>query len=128
MRVAIPVCAGETAATADFARELLVVGYEGAGEVDRRIVVMEEMQPENRARRIIRLGIDALICGAVSRPLARLIQSAGIRLIPLVSGPVDEILRAFLAERLDESAFLQPGCTAEDRRDLIHTHAVRTGE
>jgi len=125
MRVAVPVCAGETATTIDFAHEILVVDCQQSREIHRSVVALEEVQPENRARRIIRLGVDALICGAISRELARLMQSSGIRLIPLVSGPVEEVLRVFLVGRLDDSMFLLPGCTAEDRRSLIHNCAAR---
>jgi predicted Fe-Mo cluster-binding NifX family protein len=123
MKVAIPVCVERVATTIDFARELLVVDCVGSRQVRRDRIVLEEMLPANRARRIIGLGIDVLICGAVSRPLARLIQDSGIQVIPLVSGSVDDVLAAFLADRLDESSFLLPGCTADDRRRLVHSHA-----
>jgi hypothetical protein len=55
-------------------------------------------------------------------------QSSGIRLIPFVSGPVEEVLRVFLVGRLDDSAFLLPGCTAEDRRSLMHNYAAREAD
>jgi predicted Fe-Mo cluster-binding NifX family protein len=119
MRVAIPVCAEHTATTMDFARELLVADCEEVREVHRTLTAFEETQPTNRANRVIRLGIDVVICGAVSRPLATLIQDAGIRIIPLVSGSVDEVLAAFLTDRLDEARFLLAGCTRDDRQKLV---------
>lgn len=122
MKVAIPICAQQTATTTDFARALLVADFDGFREVHRSQVALEEAAPANRAKRIIQLGIQVLICGAISRPLAAIIQDSGIQVIPLVSGPVDEVLAAFLADRLDEPRFLLPGCTADDRRRLVHCH------
>lgn len=127
MKVAIPVSADATATTLDFAGELLVVDCEGPEEVDRSRAVLEEALPANRARRIIRLGIHVLICGAISRSLAMLIQDAGIQVIPLVSGPVDEVLAGFMADRLDEPRFLLPGCTADERQGLVRGRTPETG-
>lgn len=128
MKLAIPVCAEKIATTIDFARELLVADCEGSREVHRSRVALEEALPANRAKGIIRLGIHVLICGAISRPLATLIQDSGIQVIPLVSGSVDDVLAAFLADRLDESRFLLPGCTADDRRRLVHSRTAQQAE
>jgi predicted Fe-Mo cluster-binding NifX family protein len=115
----MPVCAEEIATTTDFARELLVADCEGSQEVQRSRFLVEESLPANRARRIAGLGIQVLICGAISRALATLIQDSGIHIIPLVSGSVNSVLESFLTGRLDEDRFLLPGCTADDRRRLI---------
>jgi predicted Fe-Mo cluster-binding NifX family protein len=121
MKVAIPVCAEAIATTIDFARELLVVDCDGCREVHRSRLVLEQGLPANRAKRILRLNIQTLICGAISRPMAALIQNSGIQVIPLVSGSVDEVMAAFLADRLDEPHFLLPGSTADDRQRLVRS-------
>ena len=65
---------------------------------------------------IVKLGVEVLICGAISRPLAEMITDSGIRLIPFLSGDVEEVIQAFLAGNLPNSAFLMPGCCGRRRR------------
>jgi predicted Fe-Mo cluster-binding NifX family protein len=88
---------------------------------DRQAKTAGEMQlgDEDPARRIQRLkdmGVDALICGAVSRPVAASVQVAGIRLIPFVAGPVADVLKAYLEGSLTAPAFQMPGCCGTRRR------------
>jgi predicted Fe-Mo cluster-binding NifX family protein len=123
MKIAIPVCAEAIASTADFARELVVADCEGSREVHWARFDLQETLPANRAKRIARLGVEILICGAISRPLATLLQESGVQVVPLVSGSVDNVLSAFLTDRLDEPRFLLPGCTPDDRRGLFCSRA-----
>ncbi|MDY7035833.1 MAG: hypothetical protein SV375_06685 [Thermodesulfobacteriota bacterium] len=56
------------------------------------------------------MGIEVLICGAVSNLFANTIESYGIRTIPFVVGPVDEVIDAYLTNGLCDSKFRMPGC------------------
>jgi len=62
-----------------------------------------------RAARLGQLGVNVLICGSISNPLARLIEARGIRLVPWMTGPVDEVLQAYLAGALPADRFAMPG-------------------
>jgi predicted Fe-Mo cluster-binding NifX family protein len=119
MKVAIAVREGEIATTLDFARQVLVVECEGGKEVRRARFAIGETLPVNRARRLTQLGAQVLICGAISRPLAALMVDSGIRVVPLVSGEVEEVLAAFLSDQLSNPHFLLAGCTPKDREDLM---------
>jgi predicted Fe-Mo cluster-binding NifX family protein len=55
------------------------------------------------------LGVDTLICGAISRPLAYMITTAGINLIAWISGQVEDVLQAFLRGNVFDIQFLMPG-------------------
>jgi predicted Fe-Mo cluster-binding NifX family protein len=85
---------------------------------------MERALPANRANRLTELGVELLICGAISRPLAAILLDLGMQLIPLVSGPVEEVLAAFLGDHLDEPRFLLPGCAPNERERFL-AHAAR---
>lgn len=63
-----------------------------------------------KVRRIKELGADVLICGAVSNPIAYLVESAEIQLVPWISGPVDEVIEAFRTGQLDKPRYFMPGC------------------
>lgn len=116
MRVAIPTWGGRVSPVFDVARRLLLVDFEGDGEVRREEAGIEYSQPTLRAKRIAELGVNTLICGAISTPLEALLTSADVRVIPHACGPVEVVLRAFLAGRLADDAFLMPGCCGRQLR------------
>lgn len=100
----------------DVARHLLVVDIESNAEVARREANLDETHLTGRSKRICELGVETLICGAVSRPLEAALLSAGVRVIPQTCGPVEDVLRAFLSGRLADEMFLMPGCCGRQRR------------
>lgn len=115
MKLAIPVTDGRVSTAFDFARHLLLLEYDEQRQVARTEIALEETIPVNRARRLESLGVNVLICGAISRSLAEHLVSAGIDVIPFVSGSVKEVLAAYLANKLESAQFLLPGSTTEER-------------
>jgi len=118
--LAIPVWDERVSTTLDFARRLLVVGTDGGREVSRKEVTLAEEPFTRKARRIRDLGVEVVLCGAVSRALARAIIQTGVRIIPFVSGGVDEVLGGYLCGVLYEPRFMQPGCCPGARRRWRH--------
>ena len=117
--MAIAVREEEVATTFDFARQILVVESQGGKEVCRTRFAVEETSPVHRVRRLAQLGVQVLICGAISRLLAARIVESGIQVFPLVSGEIGDVLAAFLTDQLAHPRFLLAGCTPKDREDLI---------
>jgi predicted Fe-Mo cluster-binding NifX family protein len=124
MKLAIPVSDGRVSTALDFARHLLLLEYKGDREVKRSELVLEEQIPLNRARRLETLGVRVLICGAISRSLGEHLDSAGIDVIPFVSGTVEEVLAAYLASEVESERFLMPGSTTEERKEWRRRHRV----
>ena len=116
MKVAIPTWTGRVSPVFDVAKRLLVVELKGDGPVNREEVAVEETQLLPRAKRVAQLGVDVLICGAISMPLEAMLTSAGVRVIPHICGPVEDVLLAFASGRLTDDAFLMPGCCGRRRR------------
>lgn len=75
------------------------------------------LPPLQRVTRLLELGIDALICGAISRHLHGLIAANGIQVISFVTGDLRELIEAWSRGELDGNAFAMPGC-----RGLIRRH------
>jgi predicted Fe-Mo cluster-binding NifX family protein len=92
-----------------------VVDVEDGKELRRREECVEKTEPVARAKRVAALGIQVLICGAISQPLEAMLAAAGVRVIPNTCGPVEDVLGAFLSGRLTEQAFLMPGCCGRRR-------------
>lgn len=116
MRVAIPTWDERVSPVFDVAKRLLVVDIEGDVEVSREEAGLEGAQLMPRARRVAELGVDVLICGAISQPLEAMLASAGVRVIPQTCGPAEDVFRAFVSGQLADNAFLMPGCCGRRRR------------
>jgi len=110
MKIAVPVWEGRISPVFDTARRLLLVERDGTQEVSRTEMLLHEQLPVRRAARLGALGVEVLICGAISRPLASIIVGQGIRVVPFISGAADEVLSAFLSGRLWDAALVMPGC------------------
>jgi len=116
MKVAIPIAEGRISPVFDVAKRLLLVDIENEREVRRTEEVLEELQLVARARRVAELGVDVLICGAISRPLEAMLLSTGVEVTPQTCGPVGDVLKAFVSGQLTEQAFVIPGCCGHRRR------------
>lgn len=116
MIVAIPVWQGRVSPVFDVAGQLLLLELNGAVETARRQEALPEEMPERRAARLQALGIETLICGAISRPLESLLVASRIEVIPRVCGDVDEIVGAYLADQLSDDRFAMPGCCCRRQR------------
>jgi predicted Fe-Mo cluster-binding NifX family protein len=100
----------------DVASELLLVDAEGAVETARTSVALPERELPRRVRRLVDLGVDVLVCGGISQPLAGMVRASGIRLVPFTAGPVEQVLHAFLQGQLPSQAFVMPGWCGRWRR------------
>jgi len=127
MRVAITISNSRISPVFDAASRLVLVDVDNGREVWRTDEGLEEADMAPRARRVAELGVDVLICGAISRPLEAMLRSAGVDVIPQTCGQVEEVLQAFLSGQLTEKAFLMPGCCGRRRRFRSHWSGVGPG-
>ena len=116
MKIALPIWNDRISPLFDTSGRVLIFDIEGgsAGEWEEHDV--QGLIPPMKVRRIKELGAGVLICGAVSNPVAHLVESAGIELVPWVSGPVDEVIAAFQMGELDRPRYFMPGCGRRRRR------------
>lgn len=116
MKVAIPTLDDRVSPVFDVAQAVVVVQLQGDRELRRQTVPLRARDVGRRVAELSQHDVNVLICGAISRPLEATLHAAGIRVIPQTCGPVEEILRAFVAGRLNDRAFLMPGCCGRGRR------------
>jgi len=109
MKVAIPIWGDRISPVLDTATRLLVVDS-GAQETVRSVVDLEGDDIVRRCARIEKLEVGTLICSAVSNPFHQRLLASNIRIIQGISGPVEEVLKAYLQGNLFQEAFLMPGC------------------
>lgn len=116
MQLAIPVCDDRISPVFDSAGQLLLVEIKNGSERNRRWEAIAEPVPARRARRLDELGVNVLVCGAISRPLAVLLEISGVAIIPWRAGPVEAVLDAYLKGRLLEPRWRMPGCAGSRKR------------
>jgi predicted Fe-Mo cluster-binding NifX family protein len=108
--VAIPIWQERISPVLDAAARLLVVRQRRGAAVERREVTLGVLTPQTLARSVAELGVEALLCGAVSEGLRRALESEGIRVVSDLCGEVETVLRAFARGRLHREDFAMPGC------------------
>lgn len=59
--------------------------------------------------------VSLVICSAISRKFALMLEVMGIELMPGVFGFVDEIIEAYLSNRLYVDRYAMPGCSWRKR-------------
>ncbi len=114
MKIAVPVWNDRIAPVFDSARTLLIVDIK-----NERIntISYHPFNPQFTARlteELNHLGIDGLICGAISEIHSTLIEACRIQLIPFISGNVTQILEAYAKGNPLAPSFLMPGCKVEN--------------
>jgi predicted Fe-Mo cluster-binding NifX family protein len=108
-KVAIPVWEGRVSPVFDAASTLLVCQLQDKSEIARFETCLDEKFLTRRASRIEGLGIDILICGAISRLFQNLLADSGIEVISWVSGTAEDVLKAYLDGTLWQPRFSMPG-------------------
>jgi predicted Fe-Mo cluster-binding NifX family protein len=128
MKAAFPVWNNRIAPVFDVTREIRLVEAESGRIVCEKDESLPDEPTAVKAIRLAELGVQELICGAISRPLHALVVAYGIRVIPFVAGDLREILRAWLSGRLEDGVFSMPGCGGRRRRRLHGVHRFREEE
>ena len=115
MKVAVSTWNGRISPVFDASRQMVVLEVDGGKIVGRH----EEPLDEDLGRKVEQLvgaGIQVLVCGAISQPLAWMLVTRGLRVLPFIAGGVDEVTRAYLAGELDRPRFAMPGCCGRRMR------------
>ncbi|MBW2599671.1 MAG: NifB/NifX family molybdenum-iron cluster-binding protein [Deltaproteobacteria bacterium] len=110
MKLAMPVWDDCVSTVLDFADCLLVVDCESEAVRGRSVIDLAGTTMAEKVARLRKFEIQVLLCGAVSRPMERMIMASGIEIIPFLRGRVDDVLSAYFSGGLIEPGFMLPGC------------------
>lgn len=94
----------------DVAKHLLLLEIEDSAEIARRVETIDETDLVSRAHCLADLGVDVLICGAISRPMRLILETKEIEVIGHICGNIEEIIRGFVKGCLHDEQYLMPGC------------------
>jgi predicted Fe-Mo cluster-binding NifX family protein len=94
----------------DSSHTLLVAEIENKEITNRHYEPFDPSLPSLFAGRLKSLGVEVLICGAISQLPSDIIEAIGIKLLPFISGHTDEVLENLVKDKSIVPEFLMPGC------------------
>lgn len=94
----------------DTARDLLLVESEEERITREERLPLADEPPLARTLRLVELGIETLVCGAISRALQEMLLAYGIRVRGFVAGDLHEVVSAWLEGKMNQEVFAMPGC------------------
>jgi len=110
MKTVIPVFKNRVSPVFDWCSNLLVVEIQSGREVGRSRVAATDTDPVHQADQLVELGVGMVVCGGIGEVLLGLIEANHIRVIPGVSGDIDDVLAALIAGELPHPRLMMPGC------------------
>lgn len=108
-KIAIPTFQNRVSPVLDSCNHILLVDVTDNTEQDRETVFMGECTLTDRCSTFVKMGIKTVICGGVSESLANMIKGSDIVLINGIAGDIDEVIKAYLENRLQLPVFYMPG-------------------
>ncbi len=109
MKVALTIWEDTVSTVCDFASRILVLDVIGNEVKSRSSVPFETGTIPERVNQLGALEVEVLLCGAISGPLERRILASGVKVIPCLRGPIEEVIGAYLDGHLLEPRFTLPG-------------------
>lgn len=118
MKIAIPHWQSRISPVCDEARHFLVVHVTNDQEVRRSEleVTLPGTDLVGRAAQLLDVGVNTLICGAISKALETMLLGVGIDVISQICGNVEDVLQAFRTGKLAQDRFALPGCARRRHR------------
>lgn len=110
MITAFPIWNNRIAPVFDVACQLHLLESDCGNVITERQIVLAQGLPALRALELKRLGVDELVCGAISQPMEAAVTIQGILVTPFISGALPEIIQAWLDGTLKNGCFAMPGC------------------
>jgi predicted Fe-Mo cluster-binding NifX family protein len=125
MKAAFAVWNNRIAPVFDVARQVHVVVMESGQIVSEAEEELPDDIGHGKGLRLAELGVDTLVCGAISRSMQAIVSAYGIRTIPFVAGGLRRVIRAWSCGALEKGTFAMPGCCIRDRRQPGRVRAMK---
>jgi len=108
MKIAIPIWNNYVSDVFDLTDQFLLVEIENNNDISRSQVLLKNKSLSRLLGQLKNLEVDVLICGAISRALAKKATTLGIQVLPYVTGSIDDVIQAYLSGELMKSKFTMP--------------------
>ena len=109
MMIAMPIMRGRVAPVLNWCSRTVIFPATPEGGSAQEIWT-PELGPAERLQLLREHGVQTLICGALSLDLQNCAVGLGLKVIPGVAGDIEEVIKAYRQNRLDQPEFWLPGC------------------
>lgn len=117
MKIAIPIKDNELSVVIDFSLILHIVVIKEKEIVIRKNIQFNKNDDLNMKINVIKNNeIDLVICGSISNAFYRLFEMNNIKIIPYICGNLDDVINAYIDDRLNCNKFLMSGCMKHRNR------------
>jgi len=106
----------------DVSGSLLVLEIGNKSIISRKIKTLDAHDMNLKFNTMKMLGIDLLICGAISRRFQYKAQEYGIDLISFICGNIEDVIDSFLSEKPLNQFFSMPGCSRRNE-EIKQSHS-----
>ncbi len=111
MKISVPAFGDTVATTFDFADEIVVFNCVNGRITDTQRFVLDETYIPLRASKLKELGINILICGAISNSAEIMLQHHGIEVITGITGDITIVVNEIVNGNIDQPQYRLPGFT-----------------
>ncbi len=105
VKIAVPIHENMIAPSFDYSEKVLLVTLENNKEIKREEILLKDLNSLQKVVRISDLKPEILICGAISAFTLRMLMNNGIRVVPMISGEIDKIIKLYLQGQFDIERF-----------------------
>ena len=116
MKAAFTVWDGRMSPVFDVSREALILTIENGVVVARSTEGIKTPTATLKLDRLTEIGVETVICGAISEPLHHELTARGVQVVSFVAGEIDDVVASFLAGTLPTPALSMPGCCGRQHR------------
>ncbi len=117
MKVALAVWNRRISPVFDVSRQFVILEIHDDSVARRRTWEIRVEDPLQRVDQLFELGVEILICGAISRSLLTVLEERGMKVIPFTAGGIEEIIEAFRLNNLLSPELAMPGCGPGQREN-----------
>lgn len=123
MKVAFSVWNDRISPVFDASLYFLVLDIENGEIAAKSEKTFNNQNPFHKVTMLSDMQIQALVCGAISRPLVEIAAAQGIKVFPFIAGNLEEVIESYFAGTLSDPALAMPGCCG--RRGRFHGEHYR---
>lgn len=110
MKAAFSILGERISPVFDVTSSICIVHTDAEGVSYRKEIRLFDVPFTQKALFLAELGVETLVCGAISKPLQKMITAYGIRVAAFVAGDLNTLIETWMAEDLDAKINTMPGC------------------
>jgi len=119
MRTAISIWDGRIAPLFDASENILIVECQNGKMLSQQEEKLIDHNPFRKTEFLVTQNVKTLICGAISCQFMDILSASGINVLPFIAGKTEQVINAYLENKLSDPTLIMPGCGQRRKRFQI---------